>query len=98
MSADRELVITGEIKEGENGKRRRSSRRAGRFEYRTYLPGDIKPDQRPFLHSGSSRPRRLALASGRELSERGRIPLARTVWSPDRHNAGLLVARSGTSL
>jgi HSP20 family protein len=42
---DREMVITGEIKEGENGKRRRSSRRAGRFEYRTYLPGDIKPDQ-----------------------------------------------------
>ena len=42
---DRELVISGEIREGENGKRRRSSRRTGRFEYRTVLPGDIKPDQ-----------------------------------------------------
>jgi HSP20 family protein len=42
---DRELVITGEIRESEDGKRRRSSRRTGRFEYRTYLPGDIKPDQ-----------------------------------------------------
>jgi HSP20 family protein len=42
---DRELVITGEIKESEDGKRRRSSRRTGRFECRTYLPGDIKPDQ-----------------------------------------------------
>jgi HSP20 family protein len=42
---DRELVISGEITEGENGRRRRSSRRTGRFEYRTFLPGDIKPDQ-----------------------------------------------------
>jgi HSP20 family protein len=41
---DRELVISGEIKEHENGKRRRSSRRTGRFEYRTVLPGDVKPD------------------------------------------------------
>jgi HSP20 family protein len=43
---DRELVISGEIKEEqEDGKRRRSSRRTGRFEYRAVLPGDIKPDQ-----------------------------------------------------
>jgi HSP20 family protein len=43
---DRELVISGEIKEEqENGKRRRNSRRTGRFEYRAMLPGDIKPDQ-----------------------------------------------------
>ena len=43
---DRELVVSGEIEESENGgRRRRSSRRTGRFEYRTYLPGDIKPDQ-----------------------------------------------------
>jgi HSP20 family protein len=42
---DRELVISGDIKESENGKRRRSSRRTGRFEYRTYLPGDVKADQ-----------------------------------------------------
>jgi HSP20 family protein len=43
---DRELVITGEIKEeSENGGRRhRSSRRTGGFEYRTYLPGDVKAD------------------------------------------------------
>jgi HSP20 family protein len=42
---DRELVISGEIKETENGRRHRSTRRTGRFEYRTYLPGDVKPDQ-----------------------------------------------------
>jgi HSP20 family protein len=42
---DRELVISGEIQDTENGKRRRSSRRTGRFEYRTYLPSDIKADQ-----------------------------------------------------
>jgi HSP20 family protein len=41
---DRELVISGEIQEQENGRRRRTSRRTGRFEYRTYLPGDIKAD------------------------------------------------------
>jgi HSP20 family protein len=38
----RELEITGEIKEPANGRRHRSSRRAGRFEYRTVFPGDIK--------------------------------------------------------
>jgi HSP20 family protein len=42
---DRELVISGEIKESEDGKKRRSSRRTGRFEYRAYLPGDVKPDE-----------------------------------------------------
>jgi HSP20 family protein len=43
---DHELIVTGEINEEENGgRRRRSSRRTGRFEYRTFLPGDIKPDQ-----------------------------------------------------
>ncbi|HEY5988574.1 MAG TPA: Hsp20/alpha crystallin family protein [Streptosporangiaceae bacterium] len=42
---ERELVISGEIKETEHGWRRRSSRRTGRFEYRTYLPGPINPDQ-----------------------------------------------------
>jgi HSP20 family protein len=41
---DRELVISGEVKDTENGRRRRSSRRSGRFEYRTFLPGDINPD------------------------------------------------------
>ena len=42
---DRELTITGEINETENGHRRRSSRRTGQFEYRTMLPGEIKADQ-----------------------------------------------------
>ena len=39
---DRELEITGEVKEPSNGRRHRSSRRTGRFEYRTIFPGDIK--------------------------------------------------------
>jgi HSP20 family protein len=42
---DRELVVSGEIKEHEDGKQRQSSRRTGRFEYRTFLPGDVKPDE-----------------------------------------------------
>ncbi|HEY2577049.1 MAG TPA: Hsp20/alpha crystallin family protein [Streptosporangiaceae bacterium] len=42
---DRELIVSGEIKDTEHGKKRRSSRRTGRFEYRTYLPGDINADQ-----------------------------------------------------
>ena len=42
---DRELVITGEIPESEQKDRRhRRSRRTGRFEFRTYLPGDVKAD------------------------------------------------------
>jgi HSP20 family protein len=47
---DRELVIAGEIAESENGngngngRRHHSSRRTGRFEFRTYLPGDVKAD------------------------------------------------------
>lgn len=43
---DREIVISGEIPEpqDEEGRRHRSSRRTGRFEYRTYLPGDVNPD------------------------------------------------------
>lgn len=42
---DRELVISGEIKESKHGLLRRSSRRIGKFEFRTSLPGDIDPDQ-----------------------------------------------------
>ncbi|GAA0561480.1 Hsp20/alpha crystallin family protein [Actinomadura livida] len=39
---DRELTITGEIKERESrGLRHHKQRRTGRFEYRVYLPGDI---------------------------------------------------------
>ena len=42
---DRELVISGEITEPQNGHRRhRGTRRTGRFEYRTYLPGEVNAD------------------------------------------------------
>jgi HSP20 family protein len=44
---DRELVITGEVAEPkqEDGKRRRrSTRRTGRFEFRASLPGDVNPE------------------------------------------------------
>ena len=42
---DRELVITGEIPEpGQKGLRHRRSRRTGRFEFRTYLPGGVNAD------------------------------------------------------
>jgi HSP20 family protein len=41
---DRELIITGEIPESQRGRRHRSSRRTGRFELRTYLPGDVNAD------------------------------------------------------
>jgi HSP20 family protein len=44
---DRELVISGEVPEAESGngsRRHRSSRRTGRFELRTYLPGDVNAD------------------------------------------------------
>ena len=42
---DRELVITGEIPESEQkGRLHRRSRRTGRFEFRTYLPGDVNAD------------------------------------------------------
>src|SRR5258708_19849704 len=53
---DRQLVVSGEIKETENGRRHRTSRRTGRFEYRTYLPGDVKPDQLPAQLSHRSLP------------------------------------------
>jgi HSP20 family protein len=42
---DRELVISGEIPEPEQkGRRHRHSRRTGRFEFHTYLPGDVNAD------------------------------------------------------
>ena len=48
---DREIVISGEIPEPETGdghgdgtRRHRSTRRSGRFELRTYLPGDVNAD------------------------------------------------------
>ncbi|MCW2892216.1 MAG: heat shock protein Hsp20, partial [Actinomycetia bacterium] len=42
---DRELVIAGEIPESEQtGRRHRRSRRTGRFEFRTYLPGEVNAD------------------------------------------------------
>ena len=42
-----ELVITGEIPRrfrAGGGRRHRSSRRTGRFEFRAYLPGDVTPE------------------------------------------------------
>jgi HSP20 family protein len=43
---DRELVISGQTPEQqeEGSRQHRNSRRMGRFEFRTYLPGDINPD------------------------------------------------------
>jgi HSP20 family protein len=42
---ERELAITGEIKEFERkGTLHRSTRRSGRFEYRTTLPGQVNAD------------------------------------------------------
>ena len=43
---DRRLIISGEIPEQseDDGRRQQSSRRTGRFEYRTYLPGEVKAD------------------------------------------------------
>jgi len=45
---DRDLVISGEIPEPEDGnghhRRHRSSRRTGQFELRTYVPGDVNAD------------------------------------------------------
>src|SRR6202012_6154260 len=53
---DRELVISGEIPEpqqDDHERRHRSSRRTGRFEYRTFLPGDVNADVgRSELHDG----------------------------------------------
>jgi HSP20 family protein len=43
--SDRDLMISGEIKEKERtGMLRRSMRRTGRFEYRTLLPGEINTE------------------------------------------------------
>jgi HSP20 family protein len=41
---DRELAISGEVPEPQ-GRRHQTTRRSGRFEYRTYLPGDVNADQ-----------------------------------------------------
>jgi len=44
---DRELAITGEVaepKQEDGRRRRRSTRRTGRFEFRASLPGDINPE------------------------------------------------------
>ena len=45
--SDRQLVVSGEVKEEdkEGGVRRRRSRRYGRFEYRTLLPGEADADK-----------------------------------------------------
>jgi HSP20 family protein len=43
---DRQLTVTGEIPEPQDndGRRHRRSRRTGRFELHTYLPGDVSAD------------------------------------------------------
>jgi HSP20 family protein len=43
---DRELIITGGVPEQPDGdgRRHRSSRRTGRFEYRAHLPGEVNAD------------------------------------------------------
>src|ERR1700684_727784 len=49
---DRELVIAGEIPESEQkGRRHRRSRRTGRVEFHTYLPGDYTADGGHAQHS-----------------------------------------------
>ena len=71
---DRELIISGEMKDIDRGRRHRSTRRTGKFEYHTYLPGDIKPDQvKATLSEGvlsvrvpksdMAKPRKIAVAS-----------------------------------
>ncbi|HEY1640553.1 MAG TPA: Hsp20/alpha crystallin family protein [Streptosporangiaceae bacterium] len=51
--ADRELLITGEIRDAAEGRRHHSSRRTGKFEFRTIFPGDIKaPDVSAELADG----------------------------------------------
>lgn len=42
---DRELVVSGEIAERERGRLHRRTRRTGRFEFRTYLPGDSNAEK-----------------------------------------------------
>jgi HSP20 family protein len=41
---DREVIITGEATGQVKGRRHRSSRRTGRFEYRATLPGDVNAE------------------------------------------------------
>ncbi|MDQ1643953.1 MAG: hypothetical protein QOJ50_137, partial [Cryptosporangiaceae bacterium] len=50
---DREVVVTGEIREQERERRHSRGRRYGRFEFRTVLPGDVNPDKvSAQLHDG----------------------------------------------
>ena len=43
--SDRELIITGEVREEERERRHRRMRRTGRFEFRTVLPGDVETER-----------------------------------------------------
>lgn len=73
---ERELVITGEIKEREReGMLRRGTRRTGRFEYRAVLPADVKAEEvKASLADGvltvtvpkaeETRPRHIEIVSG----------------------------------
>ncbi|PAZ17325.1 heat-shock protein Hsp20 [Streptomyces sp. SA15] len=73
---DREMVISGEFKERERGGvLRRGTRRTGRFEYRTMLPGEINAEGiNATLSDGvltvtvpkaeAARPRRIEITAG----------------------------------
>jgi len=46
--SDRELIVTGEVKEKEEGRQgrlHRRMRRTGRFEFRTLLPGEVEAEK-----------------------------------------------------
>jgi HSP20 family protein len=45
LAGEREIQVTGEIAEPDGGRRHRSSRLTGQFDYQAVLPGDIKADQ-----------------------------------------------------
>lgn len=43
--SERELIVTGQIEEHESQRRHRKTRRTGRFELRTLLPGEVDAEQ-----------------------------------------------------
>jgi HSP20 family protein len=43
--SERELIVTGQIEEHENQRRHRKTRRTGRFELRTLLPGEVDAER-----------------------------------------------------
>ncbi|GGO68175.1 Hsp20/alpha crystallin family protein [Nonomuraea cavernae] len=43
--SERELIVSGQIEEREHERRHRKTRRTGRFELRTLLPGDVDDER-----------------------------------------------------